>query len=42
MDLRQQLPSLMATVGALANYSESFSENPLAPYELLANFVASF
>lgn len=42
MDLRQQLPSIMASVGALANYGESFSENPLAPYELLANFVTNF
>ncbi len=42
MDLRQQLPSLMATVGALANYSESFEEDPLKPYELLASFIANF
>ena len=42
MDLRQQLPGIMSTVGALANYSESFSENPLAPYELLANFVMNY
>ena len=42
MDMRHQLPGIMSSVAGLANYSESYSENPLAPYELLSNFVLNY
>ena len=39
---RNQYPAILSAVTALSNYSESYTENPLAPYELLANFIMSY
>ena len=40
--MQADVPQVLAAIANLARYSKSHSENPLAPYQLLSNFVVGY